>query len=75
MVYKWLISKKAIIFQGFQSGSNIFQGGPTFSKGLISIETTELVIFQGWGVLTPYPPSGSVHVICIPHGTILDIQS
>ena len=39
---KWSISMKSIIFSRFQRGSNIFQGGPTFSRGgvqLFPIET------------------------------------
>ena len=36
VVIQWFISKKTIISQGFrgQRGSNIFQGGPTFSRGV-----------------------------------------
>ena len=59
-----VISKKSIIFKGFR-GSNIFQGGPIFSRGrggfqvLFSIETHITCEFPGEGVQNPYPPSES----------------
>ena len=53
-------------FSRFQRGSNIFQGGPTFSRGggggsncLFPIETHMTCDFPGGGVRTPCPPSGS----------------
>ena len=54
-------------FSRFQRGSNIIQGGPTFSRGgggsncLFPIETHLTCDFPwgGGGVQTPFPPSGS----------------
>ena len=50
-------------FPRIQKGSNIFQGGPTFSRGakmLLSIETLITCAFPGEGCGLP-PPSGSAH--------------
>ena len=51
----------------FQRGSNISQGGPTFSRGggvqmLISIETYKTCDFPG-GSRPPIPASGSGHAV------------
>ena len=46
-------------------GVQHFPGGPTFTRGvqmLISIETHINCDFPG-GIRTPYPPSGSAHVV------------
>ena len=57
--------QRNLSFSRFQRGSNIFQGGPTFSRGrggsncLLPIETHITCDFPG-GVWTPCPPpSGS----------------
>ena len=51
--------KEIYHFSRFQRGSNIFQGGPTFSRGgsncLFPIETHITCDFPG-GVRTPCPP-------------------
>ena len=54
--------KEIYHFSRFQRGSNIFQGGPTFSKG--GGGGVQLLIpyrnpFQGEGSGPPVPPSGS----------------
>ena len=57
--------KEIYHFSRFQRGSNIFQGGPTFSRGggsncLFPIKTHITCDFPGGGgVRTPCPPSGS----------------
>ena len=56
--------RRKVFFPKFQRGSNIFQGGPTFSRGggggevqmLISIETHITCDFPGGVVQTPYSP-------------------
>ena len=54
--------KEIYHFSRFQRGSNILQGGPTFSRGgsncLFPIETHITCDFPG-GVGPPVPPSGS----------------
>ena len=60
------ITEKTILFPKFQRGSTIFQGSPTFSRGvqmLISIETHITCDFPvgGGGSGPPIPPSGVAH--------------
>ena len=56
--------QRNLSFSRFQRGSNIFQGGPTFTRGgggsncLFLIEIHITCDFPG-GVRTPCPPSGS----------------
>ena len=68
-----VLSKKTIIFKGFRGGPTLSRGGggATFSmegggggvQWVISIETHITCDFPGGGGRTPYPPSGSAHVI------------
>ena len=50
--------QRNLSFSRFQRGSNIFQGGPTFSRCLFPIETHITCDFLG-GVRTPCPPPPS----------------
>ena len=62
---QWFYYREHYTFPRIQRGSNIFQGGPTFSRVgggggfqmLISIKTHITCDFPG-EVRTPYPPSG-----------------
>ena len=54
-------------FSRFQRGSNIFQGGPTFSKGvqLLIPYRNPYNLWFSREVRTPWPPSGSALAISI----------
>ena len=59
--------KEKCNFPRFQRRSNIFQGGPTFSRGegvqlLLPYRNPYILLFSGARVWTPCPPtSGSAH--------------
>ena len=58
-----VLFQRNLYFQRIQSGSNMFQGCPTFFQGvqmLISIETHITCDFPDVGP-GPYSPSGSAH--------------
>ena len=59
---KWLILKKTIIFQSFQAGSTIFQGGGGGSNCLFPKETHIICDFPG-GVPDPLSPPLDPHLI------------
>ena len=62
----WFYYRENYTFQKIQRGSNIFQGGQTFSRGggvqmLISIITNIACDFPGGGGPDTLSPSGSAH--------------
>ena len=63
-VVQWFDYRENYTFPRIQRGSNIFQGGPTFSRGgvlIIIFKETHITCFFRGGVRTPPPPSGSAH--------------